>query len=410
MPKQITRVKWSARNIPYGVAFDENTGTFSGSPVNAGDYSVPVTVQTNYGSDTKDVALNIEDLKGVWIQTPRNLISSNVDFRSIKFAFDMEENIMFLGSGTASGKTNTFSVHYNPSNKTFSEVETLSGISNWAADIDPVTKKWLYLGTGQKVMTSSGIKEFGQNISMASAHCCWSPVLKKFCIVKSANKTGGGTIYNGSLIFDVDGNLLDFVNENNISSFASYYGGNALTTNTFEGQPLCWASGSINKFVNATYRTTPTIALSSDGLNWDLAVIDTSISGRIYCMSWLPEHNMLPAVKYNTSTKQNYIYTSNDGYNWTNIATLKPAVYSGSDNFILHTGAWSPSKKVFCLCGTGSSFITRDFITWEEMPYPLINANGRVQGSLENSHVMWSNIANAFILTTYGYGFLTLKV
>ena len=60
MPPKITEVKWSAENVPLGMSFNENTGTFSGEPEEAGEYTVPVTVETNYGIDTKDVIITIE--------------------------------------------------------------------------------------------------------------------------------------------------------------------------------------------------------------------------------------------------------------------------------------------------------------------------------------------------------------
>ena len=59
MPPRITKVKWSALELPFGVRFDEDTGVFNGIPEDGGEYVVPVTVQTNYGKDTKDVLLNV---------------------------------------------------------------------------------------------------------------------------------------------------------------------------------------------------------------------------------------------------------------------------------------------------------------------------------------------------------------
>ena len=60
MPPRITRVRWSAQGLPWGVQFNERTGTFSGTPEDAGEYTVPVTVETNYGTDTKDVKIVVE--------------------------------------------------------------------------------------------------------------------------------------------------------------------------------------------------------------------------------------------------------------------------------------------------------------------------------------------------------------
>ena len=62
MPKIITNVGWSASNVPFGLLFSETNGVFSGSPnVSAGEYLVPVSVRTNYGSDSKFVKIIVEN-------------------------------------------------------------------------------------------------------------------------------------------------------------------------------------------------------------------------------------------------------------------------------------------------------------------------------------------------------------
>ncbi|MBQ6664066.1 MAG: putative Ig domain-containing protein [Synergistaceae bacterium] len=77
MPPKITRVKWSAKNLPYGMEFSEVTGTFFGKPEVVGEYTVPVTVETNYGKDTKDIkiVINPPSLHGLFIANGYN--SSN---------------------------------------------------------------------------------------------------------------------------------------------------------------------------------------------------------------------------------------------------------------------------------------------------------------------------------------------
>ena len=61
MPKRITSIEWGASNLPSGLSFNTATGTFSGTPAEAGDYTVPVTVRTNYGEDTKNVSISVEE-------------------------------------------------------------------------------------------------------------------------------------------------------------------------------------------------------------------------------------------------------------------------------------------------------------------------------------------------------------
>lgn len=55
----IRNVSWTAENMPDGVTIDKDTGIISGTPANYGSFSVPVTVETDYGSDTKDVGITI---------------------------------------------------------------------------------------------------------------------------------------------------------------------------------------------------------------------------------------------------------------------------------------------------------------------------------------------------------------
>ena len=56
----ITSVSWAADNLPPGITFNEATGGFSGMPTAAGDYTVPVSVKTEWGSDTEDVNIVVE--------------------------------------------------------------------------------------------------------------------------------------------------------------------------------------------------------------------------------------------------------------------------------------------------------------------------------------------------------------
>lgn len=60
MSKIITSVNWSATGLPSGLSLDAGTGTISGTPTTEGEYDVPVTVTTNYGTDTKNIKVNVE--------------------------------------------------------------------------------------------------------------------------------------------------------------------------------------------------------------------------------------------------------------------------------------------------------------------------------------------------------------
>ena len=78
MPPKITRVRWSAVNIPYGMAFSEINGVFSGEPEVEGEYIIPVTVETNYGKDTKNVVITVAPhTYGVWVKPSKWQVSGS---------------------------------------------------------------------------------------------------------------------------------------------------------------------------------------------------------------------------------------------------------------------------------------------------------------------------------------------
>lgn len=65
MAAKITYVKWTAEGLPDGLTIDENTGIISGTPnVELGSYSVYITVETNYGSDSKYINIIVEAPEG----------------------------------------------------------------------------------------------------------------------------------------------------------------------------------------------------------------------------------------------------------------------------------------------------------------------------------------------------------
>ena len=78
MPPRITNVKWRCNGwLPEGLLFDENTGTFTGTPHEVGEYTLPITVRTNYGEDTKDVVLVVEEFGyRVFVRPAYNFTSS----------------------------------------------------------------------------------------------------------------------------------------------------------------------------------------------------------------------------------------------------------------------------------------------------------------------------------------------
>ena len=82
MEKKITSVLWSASNVPAGLSFNTASGTFSGTPTTAGDYTVPVTVRTNYGEDTKNVKISVVEAALSY----EELQISRLDFTDTRYA------------------------------------------------------------------------------------------------------------------------------------------------------------------------------------------------------------------------------------------------------------------------------------------------------------------------------------
>ena len=56
----IRNVSWTAENMPDGVTINKDTGVISGIPVEAGEYTVPVSVTTDWGNDFRELKMLIE--------------------------------------------------------------------------------------------------------------------------------------------------------------------------------------------------------------------------------------------------------------------------------------------------------------------------------------------------------------
>jgi len=108
MPPRITRVRWSASSIPWGMTFNEQTGTFKGTPEDVGEYTVPVTVETNYGRDTKDVIVKVKEKEEVFeAGYPRILIDSDINTNYLETQYINQYNVASTSYPLCTKKTKT---------------------------------------------------------------------------------------------------------------------------------------------------------------------------------------------------------------------------------------------------------------------------------------------------------------
>ena len=80
MPPKITRVRWSASNLPWGISFNEQTGTFTGTPDkdDVGEYDIPITIETNFGKHQQYVKLNVlEKVEWEEVSLPNGCVIKN---------------------------------------------------------------------------------------------------------------------------------------------------------------------------------------------------------------------------------------------------------------------------------------------------------------------------------------------
>ena len=123
MPKIITNVEWSAENLPSGVVIDKNTGIFNGTPIETGEYLVPVHVKTNYGSDTKNVKIIVNPASNVfatrgfaalWAETLNTSDADKDGFYQLSMpkAYELRQHTAGFGAKVANGDYYCCGVNY----------------------------------------------------------------------------------------------------------------------------------------------------------------------------------------------------------------------------------------------------------------------------------------------------------
>ena len=81
MPMNITSVEWSAANLPQNLTINKSTGVISGTlAVQPGTYTPTITVKTNYGTDSKQITINVA-IPQSWLPVidPNQVINGTAD-------------------------------------------------------------------------------------------------------------------------------------------------------------------------------------------------------------------------------------------------------------------------------------------------------------------------------------------
>lgn len=447
MPKQITKVKWSAMDIPFGVEFDEKTGTFSGTPEDVGEYVIPVSVTTNYGKDMKDVVMKVVD----------DIITEVKGNIEVLECVDDGNEIIFFGN-TPDENIGVFFT-YNPATKVTSNIlrlmdgnplkSTNTGIENSPfkeVAIDPVSKKWIAFFGTHYVRTPEGVKDLGSEINLGSMTLCWANKLQRFCLIADNQDTSN--IELTSYVFDIDGNLVD-----SSTQIRTIYGFNIKPNSC--GGTVAW-SDVAEKFVavsvkNVTYESDtyrPAI-YSSDGLTWDYvkikettgqAPMETSgVSGATKTVTFPNITNKLITLTNGkfllVSTRAFTDYTDNgsgyytgyhsssDGITWTKNNNIEESliydiicsdtknklyeiVFYDSKTYKVYNNTNSSSYSI----GWRQSLANSNSVSTANFGVSFINKNDQILPDAKEIRMIWSDTANALVIPELLNGYQLFKI
>ena len=406
MPKNITSVEWQAQDIPSGLAFDKATGTFTGTPSAAGDFTVPVSVTTNYGSDTKNVLVKAAESEEIIDTSNSRYITECVDDGEKIIFFGNYNNgsrgIFFTYNPISEIKSDTFDI-FDGRPLTVNDVNNTS--ENYAfkeAAIDPVSKKWLAFFGTHYVRTHEGVKDLGSDINLNSMVLCWSDTLQKFCVIANSTTSNELTSY----LFDVDGNLLDSstqIRDIENFKFKAVSRGKNLNWSNTAGKFAAVSSQMISP--SQPYRVT---IYSSDGLNWNSSIInDYGYSNYQYgidteSLITLDDGTfILSSVAAYGLANPDFVtsfHKSIDGINWTRC--------SGTISWVSFSIAWNNSKEKFYALTNGSQnkssqiYVSQDLSNWQLIK-TLVKFDISIDydnSNLSPVKMIYSDTANALVI------------
>ena len=353
MPPKITRVRWSASDIPWGMTFDEATGTFDGTPDEEGEYTVPVKVQTNYGSDTKDVIINVKPSYH-WERTDLGTIMYPGIASTGKVSVSSSSKL--LVENTIYGKRLLMTAYYTTSYKLYTSSNLLSWIQNATipgastavtdAAYDPSSKYTavtLTTSTGglyyYKVHTGSSSdylitsyypSALGSSYLVVTTAVCYSDTLKSLLYVTS---NGKAFLVTNSSVVDKNG-----------------------VTTSIKSVPVGCAAWSPEAQVFCIAGTNGT-AISPNGQEW---TTNTSSSAHKDFVELYYREDLGKFIARSSSEK--IFYISDDGITWTQF---------NSTPFPLETVArvaYCNEYDIYCAIGGKSkyAYLSKDLVNWKE--------------------------------------------
>lgn len=380
MPKQITSVRWEASNVPYGMAFNETDGIFSGTPDVAGNYTVPVTVETNYGRDTKDVFVKVKSLYWEQHEVPHtNLGEMNTTSKFVTSTLNMYygdvpksnskcllmpfysvPNYSIRGYVYSSSFYDRLYGTYDFTFLTSSTSITDRYIYNYYC-YEPSTKRlyfrffynysWLtYLDSSKKDYTFYNITSFIEANYVPFAFS-YSPSLNKMLVVaKHASKSNMRVflVQNGVVIKNSGGTYYQDVN----------FAVSKPITNVVwspKAQVFC-VSGENG------------VAVSPDGETW--TVKTSGVPTQLCFLDYREDKEDFFGVSLNDKK----VYSSVDGLTWSVLSSL-PTPIKGFNT--LAAFRYTPEKELYSYYITGNmAYFSRDLTNWVESQVTNVNPNG----------------------------------
>lgn len=369
----ITRREWTAENLPEGLTLSK-AGKLTGKPTEAGVYDVPVTVETNWGSATKNINIKVESVDWTAYDFAPTGLFTVRSGPSFKLCILQNGNLGVPVTRASNGYVGMFSI--SDLTKTFTNTSpSSSSIAILFGD---------YNGSSTTTLAANVTKIYGTVPAHKGTSTSASSL--KYCVLLSyslndriyriSNNNGGQNIkspspstdyvaainYNSTsykmLVFSKNGDVHVSTNFPTTSGSATF--NNVYSTGIKNINPMCAQAGALNWDLCVTSSNKKSAVSTDEGVTWQVA--DTPDN-----FVELYESSTGGGNWFARGEETKLFYYSKDGLNWEQynntpipLQTVKSGFYGGS---IL-------SEAGYCAIGTGEdgteryAAITHDFENW----------------------------------------------